>query len=180
MDFLWADFVNSDVRDYRGRKPRQDRLDDPQWLGRLLDQGELARINVRSRETRSALKDLRSLLQRLIRTLADGRALGDRNLRALNRYLEARPVRTRLERHKNVYRVRLESTARGPEAVLFAIAASFAEFLVKGDPSRLKLCENPDCQWVFYDTTRSRTRKWCADNCGNLMKVRKFRARKAT
>ncbi len=32
--------------------------------------------------------------------------------------------------------------------------------------------ENPD------DTTRSRTRRWCADSCGNLIKVRKCRQKK--
>ena len=178
MDFPWTDFVNSDERDYRGRDPRQDRLDDPQWLRRFLDRWELGRINVRSPRTRSALRELRELLQRLIRALAEGRPLGDRSLDELNRYLEARPVLTRLKRQAGALRIQLVSTARGPEAVLFGIATSFAEFLVEGDPSRLKLCENPDCAWVFYDTTRSRTRRWCADNCGNLMKVRKFRQRK--
>jgi len=62
--------------------------------------------------------------------------------------------------------------------VLFAVVESFASFLVEGDPERLKLCENPDCRWVFYDTSRSRTRRWCADSCGNLLKVRKCRQKK--
>ena len=62
--------------------------------------------------------------------------------------------------------------------MLFGITESFAAFLAEGDPTRLKLCENRDCRWVFYDTTRSRTRRWCADTCGNLIKVREFRRRK--
>ena len=50
------------------------------------------------------------------------------------------------------YRMRLTPVARGLDAVLFAIVESFATFLVDGDPERLRLCENPDCRWVFYDT----------------------------
>ena len=75
-------------------------------------------------------------------------------------------------------RARLVPKKPGLHAVLFEIASSFAAFLVEGDPDRLKLCDNPDCQWVFYDTTRRRTRRWCEDACGNLMKVRRFRAKK--
>ncbi|UOK61501.1 CGNR zinc finger domain-containing protein [Paenibacillus sp. OVF10] len=32
---------------------------------------------------------------------------------------------------------------------------------------------------MFYDDTRSRTQKYCDDKmCGNLMKVRRFRAKR--
>jgi predicted RNA-binding Zn ribbon-like protein len=35
------------------------------------------------------------------------------------------------------------------------------------DPSRLRRCARPECDLVFYDTTRSRTRRWHAeDPCG--------------
>jgi CGNR zinc finger len=50
---------------------------------------------------------------------------------------------------------------------------------------RLKRC--PDCQWVFYDRTRSRTKVWCdmlagdagGRSCGTIAKVRRFRERQA-
>jgi predicted RNA-binding Zn ribbon-like protein len=49
--------------------------------------------------------------------------------------------------------------------------------------SRLKMC--PDCQWVFYDRTRSRTKIWCdmlsgdagGRSCGTIAKVRRYRQR---
>lgn len=178
MANLWADFVNSDERDYRGRGPRVDRLDDPAWLDGFLRKWCLRVPGARRPEVREALRRLRGVLQRIILPLAEGHAPADQDLAALNRYLAARPVRPRLERHEGAWRVRLESAARGLDAALFSIAVSFAELLEKGDPARLKCCGNPDCRWVFYDTTRSRTRRWCADNCGNLMKVREFRKRK--
>ena len=177
MDPLWIDFINSDCCDYLGQGQHQDRLDKPDWLGGFLQRRRLGRINIRSRQVRAALRELRSLLQRFVRTIVDGRQPHDEDVDALNRYLGRWPVRSRMERAEGGYRVCLEPTAKGIEAVLFEIALSFAEFLVEDDPTRLKTCENADCKWVFYDKTRSRTRRWCADTCGNLMKVRRFRQR---
>jgi len=50
---------------------------------------------------------------------------------------------------------------------------------------RLKRC--PDCQWIFYDRTRSRTKVWCdmlagdagGRSCGTIAKVRRYRERQA-
>jgi predicted RNA-binding Zn ribbon-like protein len=58
------------------------------------------------------------------------------------------------------------------------IAASFARTLADGEKSRLRICDNPDCLWVYYDDTRNRSKRYCDDKmCGNLLKVRRFRAR---
>lgn len=178
MNALWIDFVNSDWRDYRGSGRRQDRLEDPRWLRRFLDEWDLGRLDAGCPEHRSSLRRLRSLLQRVIQTIIEGSRPRQRDLTALNRWLTSRPVRTRLASEQGAFRLQLVPTARGLEAICFAIVASFAEFLVEGDPSRLRICENPDCGWVFYDRTRSRTRRWCHNACGNLIKVRKFRQRR--
>jgi predicted RNA-binding Zn ribbon-like protein len=62
-------------------------------------------------------------------------------------------------------------------AVLTAIGA--------GTWPRLKAC--PDCRWVFYDTTRNGSKRWClmyaggpeGRACGTIAKVRRYRQRKA-
>ena len=178
MNALWIDFVNSDWHDYRGRDPDRDQLADPVWLLGFIEEKGLPRIDTRNRAVRSGLRELRDLLQQLIRTLVESGRLRAADLETVNGYLAARPVTSRLEVSDDACRVRLTPTAKGLDAVLFAVVESFASFVVEGDPERLKLCGNPDCRWVFYDTTRSRTRRWCADSCGNLMKVRKFRQKK--
>lgn len=48
---------------------------------------------------------------------------------------------------------------------------------------RLRAC--PDCQWVFYDSSRNASRTWCAmtsagpsrRGCGSIAKTRAYRAR---
>ena len=43
---------------------------------------------------------------------------------------------------------------------------------------RVRLCEAPDCQWLFYDSSRNRSRRWCdMRQCGNRMKARRHYAR---
>ena len=129
--------------------------------------------------TGEALRGLRSLLQSLVATARSGRQLRREDLEALNAYLACDSVIRRVERHRDGYRMTLVPVKSTIQAVMAQIAASFAEVLVEGDPGRIKICENDDCKWVFYDRSRSRTRRWCAgaDGCGNLLKVRRFRER---
>jgi predicted RNA-binding Zn ribbon-like protein len=48
-----------------------------------------------------------------------------------------------------------------------------------GSWSRLKVCGNSECRWVFYDRSRNRQGHWCEMAvCGNRLKNRAFRARR--
>jgi predicted RNA-binding Zn ribbon-like protein len=48
-----------------------------------------------------------------------------------------------------------------------------------GSWSRLKVCGNPECRWVFYDRSRNQQGHWCEmAACGNRLKNRAFRARR--
>lgn len=48
-----------------------------------------------------------------------------------------------------------------------------------GSIGRLKPCANPSCQWVFWDTSRPGTGRWCSMRlCGGQHKSRQFRARR--
>jgi predicted RNA-binding Zn ribbon-like protein len=50
-----------------------------------------------------------------------------------------------------------------------------------GSWQRLKVCANPDCNRVFYDSSRNRSARWCSmATCGNRMKGRAYRRRLAS
>lgn len=58
------------------------------------------------------------------------------------------------------------------DRMLWSIALSGAEFLSRGDLSRLRECGGEECGWLFEDTSRNRSRQWChMQDCGNLAKV---------
>jgi predicted RNA-binding Zn ribbon-like protein len=49
---------------------------------------------------------------------------------------------------------------------------------IEGTWERLKLCENPECRWAFYDSSRNKSGSWCRMGlCGNRLKNRAYRER---
>lgn len=63
--------------------------------------------------------------------------------------------------------------------VLRPIVQSAADLLLTLDRRRLKQCRGDHCGWLFFDATRSRTRRWCEMRvCGSRAKIRRFRRRR--
>ena len=74
---------------------------------------------------------------------------------------------------------RLMPLSRGTaDTVLASLLGAVAEAVASGTWDRLKICQNPDCRWAYYDHSRNRSRAWCSMTaCGNRAKARAFRAR---
>jgi predicted RNA-binding Zn ribbon-like protein len=181
MDFLCLDFLNSDWRDWRGTGRREDRLDKPAWVEQFLRQWGLEAPVPPDPAARLSLGELRDRMRSMVEALAAGRPFDDADVEALNRALEQVPFHSRLVRTEEGYRLQQVASAQGWPLVIGRIAASFAELLSGEDVRRIKICDNDDCRWIFFDESRNRTRRWCDDRmCGNLMKVRRFRARQQT
>ena len=63
-----------------------------------------------------------------------------------------------------------------PERPLWPIAVSALDLLRDGPLDRLKACE--DCPWLFLDTSRNHSRRWCSmADCGTRVKMRRYRAK---
>jgi predicted RNA-binding Zn ribbon-like protein len=66
--------------------------------------------------------------------------------------------------------------AEGPAAVLDPISYSAGRLLL--DPARPRIGQCPGCGWVFVDTSRNRSRRWCdMQTCGVRDKMRRYRSR---
>lgn len=62
------------------------------------------------------------------------------------------------------------------EQPLWKIVRSAGELLFSGQRDRIRECASEDCQRIFLDTTRNRSRQYCSTGgCGNRERVRKFR-----
>lgn len=73
----------------------------------------------------------------------------------------------------------LQPRDTGARGALAQILVAVVTCEAAGQWSRLKLCPADDCQWAFYDASKSRTRVWCAMGvCGNRTKTRAYRARR--
>jgi predicted RNA-binding Zn ribbon-like protein len=177
LEFAALDFLNSYLRDYRGSGQRTDHLDEPEWLAEFLQRWNLEPSTPLPAGEIERLRSLRTQLWRMAEKLDAGGEPSTRDLKALNEVLGASAMRRAVTRAGNGYRIGLEPARRDWTWVRAEIAGSFAELMTRYDASRVKLCANEDCRWAFYDESKSRSRRWCADVCGNLVKVRKFRAR---
>jgi predicted RNA-binding Zn ribbon-like protein len=63
---------------------------------------------------------------------------------------------------------------------IWLAVVSAVELLTEGDLARVKQCRGPadDCGWLFYDASRSGTRRWCSmEGCGSRSKMRRHYAR---
>ena len=72
--------------------------------------------------------------------------------------------------------------AAGPDdldRVLWPVARSAAELLTSDALSRVRECAGDHCGWLFLDTSRNRSRRWCdMRDCGNRAKVRRHYQRR--
>ena len=63
------------------------------------------------------------------------------------------------------------------EDALGVIAADAISVIAGERDGRLALCASPTCQAAFFDSSQSRTRRWCDMNtCGNRQKKARFAA----
>jgi predicted RNA-binding Zn ribbon-like protein len=61
----------------------------------------------------------------------------------------------------------------GASRALATLVAALATVLITGEVERIKRCPAEDCGWVFWDSTKNRSRRWCSMQvCGNRNKAR--------
>ncbi len=65
------------------------------------------------------------------------------------------------------------------DQMLWPIIRSAADLLTSGDLGRVRECSGDTCGWLFVDTSRNHSRRWCdMEDCGNRAKARRHYQRK--
>ena len=60
------------------------------------------------------------------------------------------------------------------EAVLGPITLSALTLLTQSELARIKQCQGDHCGWLFFDTTKNKSRRWCEmEVCGNRAKQKR-------
>ena len=66
------------------------------------------------------------------------------------------------------------------DAILWPVAVAAADLLTMRDYPPVRQCASDECSWLYLDTTRNHSRRWCdMKGCGNKAKVRRYRQRQA-
>ncbi|MFI6477500.1 CGNR zinc finger domain-containing protein [Nonomuraea sp. NPDC050663] len=102
-------------------------------------------------------------------------------IRLLNTLLEGTRITPRLAEHDG-HPVHVHYFAPGAalaEHLAADCGVALAHLLVEDEWERLRTCSAPDCERVFVDESRNRSRVYCdSRTCGNRMHVAAYRARR--
>lgn len=127
----------------------------------------------------AAALELRTTVDAALRVHAVGTAAVRRSRRALDALQDAYAdslAAARLEQEDDGYDWVWPTSVPSLRLPLWFMAGEAVDLLRLGDLARLNQCGH--CRWLFLDTSKNRSRRWCSMNaCGSVVKMRRFRAR---
>ena len=180
---LCLDFVNTVEK--RPTSLRRDLLETYADLAAWSRQSGI----LSAREEESLVKQARKTPSRAAKTLEHARVLrealfvlfsrGDRaGLGVLRDALPSAYRRPTLP-SAPPYRLVWEEDSAALDRMLGSIVRSAVELLTSEELDRVRVCGAGNCDWLFLDESRSRSRQWCdMAVCGNRAKARRFYRRK--
>ena len=109
----------------------------------------------------------RRILHRVFSTIIKQKQKNPSVMNDLNVILQAARKRAVLDINGSGFSWHFPDIEEDPTGFLQPVVNSAANFLVESDMKRLKRCSDPDCGWLFYDTSKNRSRRWCSmKGCG--------------
>lgn len=180
------DFVNTLDDRYLSGGPREllpsyaDLLRFCRQAG-LLTHAEAARLSElpdasQEKGLRSAIA-LREMLARVFYRWVDGHSPSAEDRIALERWSVACARHRELRWIEGRLAWRWKALAGEAEAPALLLAQQALELLLANHPPRLHACAAETCRWLFLDTSKNRTRRWCEmKTCGNRAKARRYNA----
>jgi predicted RNA-binding Zn ribbon-like protein len=151
----------------------QDRILSPKQANDLQRHAR-QRESDAERSFRKAI-ELREAVYRVFAAAAKGRPAPAEDLKRTNESaLEALQHRS-LTRRNGSYHWEWQVEGKNPlDRVLWPIAQSAVDLLTSDELKLVRWCEASDCEWLFLDHSRNRSRRWCDMNsCGNRAKARR-------
>jgi predicted RNA-binding Zn ribbon-like protein len=138
---------------------------------------QIAKSPAESETTLAVAIELRETIYRLFVALAKGQEPDQNDLTRFNELLARWPMTVQVEGHPGGELRCVHRYGKRPEAWLLApVARSAAELLANAElSSRVRQCCAPDCQWLFLDLSKNRSRRWCAmEDCGDRAKAQRY------
>lgn len=128
------------------------------------------RVAAEARELREALAEL--LYSGLNRANSSGASI-----KMLEQFFQQARAQTRLVREGARLKWDWAGAQGKTEFPLWALARAASRLMLSENMVRVRECGNPECRWLFLDTSKNHTRRWCDMKlCGNRMKARRFKA----
>jgi predicted RNA-binding Zn ribbon-like protein len=155
--------------------------------GLLMDAGaeqllEEARRN--PEEARAVLlraRDLREGIYRIFLAIAEEAQPAEADLNVLNAALAKAMAHVRVVPQDSGFIWGWEDEGRELDSLLWPVIRSAADLLVSPELEAVRICAAEDCSWLFLDTSKNHTRRWCSmKSCGNRAKARRHYKKEKT
>ncbi len=123
-------------------------------------------------------RDWREALYRIFFTLAEGEDPQEADLHLLNAALREAMVHARIMPGRDGFTWSWDIEKHTLDGPLWPVIRSAADLLTSEDIHAVRVCAADDCNWLFLDTSKNQSRRWCnMKTCGNRAKARKHHAR---
>jgi predicted RNA-binding Zn ribbon-like protein len=121
---------------------------------------------------------LRETIYRINSSVVAGKPPAKKLLHSLNVAHAEMLATATLTPHGDNYEWAWRPGAELTAAILGPITLSALDLLLDADFSCIKQCHGNHCGWLFYDSTKNKSRHWCDMSvCGNRAKASALRAR---
>jgi predicted RNA-binding Zn ribbon-like protein len=120
-------------------------------------------------------RTLREIIFHLLSSATRGEAPDEPGLNTFNQLLAVAPARLGIVPDGSRYTWQFSPEIDSLDAVLWRVLWSAADLLTSGQLAQLKMCEDQECGWLFLDTSRNQSRRWCSmADCGNRAKANRY------
>jgi predicted RNA-binding Zn ribbon-like protein len=146
---------------------------DAEWLDEQLAADETLAATLLARAL-----DLREAIHAIAVEITSGRPAPEAPMERLAKEHAACAAHARLVPDAGRYVWSWPLREAAIEAMLGPIVLSALATLTQADLTRVKQCQGEKCGWLFLDTTKNKSRRWCEmDVCGNRAKQKRLGAR---
>jgi predicted RNA-binding Zn ribbon-like protein len=136
------------------------------------------KVGEASRRVLPRARALRRAIHRLLKGVIEGWPAHGDDLAALDLELAPARAHAHLGANGNAFGWEWRTTLAPEDRVLWTVARHAADLLTSDLLGQVGECNGVECGWLYLDTTRNHSRRWCdMADCGNLAKVRKFRGK---
>lgn len=127
------------------------------------------------------MRGLREALAELLYSGLDGKNSSAASLKTLERFFRGARAQTRLVQDGSRLKWQWSGAESKPEFPVWLLTRAASRLLLSENVQQVRACANPECRWLFMDTSKNHTRRWCDMKlCGNRMKARRYKATHST
>ena len=124
-----------------------------------------------------ATRELREAAAQILYAVVDDRTPPGSQMRIIERAFQEARERQRMAWLGSHMVWEWPASLSGPDLPFWMLAVSTARLLLSDQMRLVRACEKPDCRWLFLDTSKNHSRRWCDMKiCGNRMKARRYKA----